>query len=82
MHPFIYPQAQLNRPDNIHNYRHIAQVHEHNTRHAAQRHLQIPNPFQYSTTRTPTHTMDTLTRDYSHIWNSMSLSICYSMPAT
>ena len=75
MHPFIYPQAQLNRPDNIHNYRHIAQVHEHNTRHAAKRHLQIPNPFQYSTTRTPTHTMDTLTRDYSHIWNSMPLSI-------
>ena len=74
-HPFIYPSAELNRPDHIHHYIYASEIHEHKTRYAEQRHQYIPNPCQYSKTRQPHHTMDELTRQYSKSWNELPLTI-------
>jgi hypothetical protein len=75
MHPFIYPLAELSRPDNVHNYSYASHIHEHKTRYATQRHIQIPNPFQYSRTRAPTHTMDPITREFAEQWNTIPVEI-------
>lgn len=75
MHPFVYPIAQPNRPNHAHSYLYTAQIHEHKTRYSTQQHQYIPNPYQYSRTRTAKHSMDHLTRYYSATWNSLPAEI-------
>ena len=77
MHPHIYTKSQVNRPEHIHHYLHSSQIHEYPTRYSQQQHHYIPNSntHRYSKTRTPAHTLNKLTEQYSAIWNSIPLSI-------
>jgi hypothetical protein len=75
IHPFIHTTDQKNRPEHNHDYIWTAQIHEHKTRHSEQRHHYIPNPYQYSKTKKPKHTTETLTRHYTEIWNELPLDL-------
>ena len=77
MHPHIYTRSQVNRPEHTHHYLHSAQIHEYPTRYSQNQHHYIPNSNTHrdSKTRTPVHTVDKLTAQYSAIWNTIALSI-------
>lgn len=71
-HPFIHPQEQtLNRPHHNHHYLKISNIHSYPTKLASRGHLYIPNPLNYSKTRSPIHSLENSTSIHSHIWNEL-----------
>jgi hypothetical protein len=65
MHPFIYQNSQLNRPEHNHNYIPVAQIHEYPTRHSQQGHHYIP------AINNLTHDIDHTTARNTKTWNSI-----------
>jgi len=72
MHPFIYPQTQLNRPEHNHDYIPTAHIHDYPTRHSQRQHFYIPNkPHKHIRARPSAHTMDHTTEQNTRTWNSI-----------
>lgn len=69
MHPFIYQDSQLNRPQHNHNYIPVSHIHEYPTRYSQQGQHYIPA--RSSRTRTPTHRIDHTTERNTRVWNSI-----------
>jgi hypothetical protein len=69
MHPFIYQNPQLNRPEHNHTYIPVAHIHEYPTRYSQQGHHYIPA--KLSRTKTPTYFIDHTTERNTRVWNSI-----------
>jgi hypothetical protein len=74
MHPFIYPRRQRNRPEHNHQYIFTSQIHTHRTRYSQQKHAFIPSHTR-SKIKPLKYTMEHLTKQYSHLWNTLPQNI-------
>ena len=79
MHPFLYPpEEELNRPH--HNHHYLTNPHHNPMRTSLANHpdkqtLYIPNPFSYSKTYQPKHSLHPSAAKYSNIWNRLPQEI-------
>lgn len=75
MHPFIYECNTANRPEHSHHYIPVTHIHDYPTRYAKQQHQYIPNPYNYSKTKQPSHKLNHFSEQYSRVWNSVPSAI-------
>eukprot|EP00732_Lithocolla_globosa_P001968 Lithocolla_globosa_v1_NODE_1140_length_2841_cov_107.463747.p3 type:complete len:104 gc:universal NODE_1140_length_2841_cov_107.463747:2287-2598(+) len=68
-HQFIYPKKETNRPHHNHAYIKTTELHRYPTKSARQDLLYIPNPYQYSKTHQPNHSLNNSTQQHSSVWN-------------